>query len=101
LRYRFGNKYRVRLITIELVLIVPINFDRFLLEKENPMKFILAVVGMAMFLEGLPYFLFPEKTKKILAEILEQPAVNLKIIGFILLALGLLITFFSTLIITD
>lgn len=65
------------------------------------MKFILAVVGMAMFLEGLPYFLFPEKTKKVLAEIHEQPSSILRIIGFILLALGLLITFFSTLINTD
>jgi uncharacterized protein YjeT (DUF2065 family) len=62
------------------------------------MKFILAVVGMAMFLEGLPYFLFPERTKKVLAEIQEQPPAILKIIGFILLAFGLLITFFSTLI---
>jgi len=65
------------------------------------MKFILAVVGMAMFLEGLPYLLFPEKTKKVLAEIQEQTPAALKIIGFILLALGLLITFFSTLINSD
>lgn len=86
---------------MELILILRRNFDKFSYEKEIPMRFILAVVGMAMFLEGLPYFLFPEKTKKVLAEIHEQPSSILRIIGFILLALGLLITFFSTLINTD
>lgn len=64
------------------------------------MRFILAVLGMAMFLEGLPYFLFPEKTKKVLAEIQEIPSTYLKGIGFALLAFGLLITFLSTLIST-
>lgn len=62
------------------------------------MRFILAVLGMSMFLEGLPYFLFPEKTKKVLAEIQEMPPASLKAIGFGLLLFGLLITFISTLI---
>ena len=60
------------------------------------MKFFLAVIGMAMFLEGLPYFLFPEKTKKLMAEIQEMAPSVLRGLGFLLLAIGLLVTFFST-----
>lgn len=60
------------------------------------MKFFLAVIGMAMFLEGLPYFLFPEKTKKLMAEIQEMSPAVLRFLGFLLLAVGLLITFLST-----
>jgi hypothetical protein len=59
-------------------------------------KFFLAVIGMAMFLEGLPYFLFPEKTKKLMAEIQEISPTVLRGLGFLLLAIGLLVTFLST-----
>jgi uncharacterized protein YjeT (DUF2065 family) len=60
------------------------------------MKYFLAVIGMAMFLEGLPYFIFPEKTKKLMAEIQEFPPSILRGLGFLLLVIGLLVTFFST-----
>jgi len=59
------------------------------------MKFVLAVIGMALFLEGLPYFLFPQKTKKILEEIQMLPSSVLRLIGFLMLAFGLLVTYLS------
>jgi hypothetical protein len=59
------------------------------------MKFILSVIGMVMFLEGLPYFLFPEKTKTVLEEIKEFSPTILRSLGFILLIMGLMLTFIS------
>ena len=59
------------------------------------MKFIIAVIGMAMFIEGLPYFLFPNKTKEAMAQIQELSSGTLKTLGFLLLAFGLLVTYLS------
>ncbi len=63
------------------------------LEQEIKMKFIIAVIGMVMFLEGLPYFVAPEKTKEIMLQIQEFEPSTLRGIGFVLIALGLLLTF--------
>lgn len=59
------------------------------------MKFFIAVIGMAMFIEGLPYFLFPNKTKEAMAQIQEFSPRTLKAFGFLLLAIGLLVTYLS------
>jgi hypothetical protein len=59
------------------------------------MKFFIAVIGMAMFIEGLPYFLFPNKTKEAMAQIQELSPRTLKALGFLLLAFGLLVTYLS------
>ena len=52
------------------------------------MKFFLCVVGMVMVIEGLPYFAFPEKMKRVVAQMLAMPEKTLRIFGFILMLTG-------------
>jgi uncharacterized protein YjeT (DUF2065 family) len=53
------------------------------------MKFFLCVLGMVMIFEGLPYFAFPAKMKAVIRKVLELPASNLRVFGFVLMFLGL------------
>ena len=53
------------------------------------MKFFLCVVGMVMFIEGLPYFAFPGKMKGWIIRVLELPDGALRRFGFVLMLLGL------------
>jgi uncharacterized protein YjeT (DUF2065 family) len=57
------------------------------------MKYFLCVIGMVMFLEGLPYAAFPEKMKKMLRSILTMPSSSLRPLGFVLMAAGLCLVF--------
>ena len=59
------------------------------------MKFFLCVIGMVMIIEGLPYFAFPEKMKHWVATLLEMPNAHLRLMGFLAMGIGLLITYFS------
>lgn len=57
------------------------------------MEFFLTAVGLVFFLEGLPYFAFPERMKKWLKEIVRLPSAQLRILGAALMILGLLLVF--------
>lgn len=46
-------------------------------------------LGLALILEGLPYFLFAEKMPKVLQMLLQQPPASLRRIGLSALLLGL------------
>ncbi len=57
------------------------------------MDFFLCVMGMVMIVEGLPYFAFPEKMKRVVAKLLNMPDDALRRFGFILMAAGLFLVF--------
>jgi len=57
------------------------------------MDFIICVIGMAMFLEGFPYFAFPKKIKTWIYYLLELPEENIRIIGFLMMSGGLLLVY--------
>jgi hypothetical protein len=57
------------------------------------MDFFLCVIGMVMIVEGLPYFAFPDRMKEMMARVLELPDQTLRIFGFVLMFLGLILTY--------
>lgn len=57
------------------------------------MKFFLCVVGMVMIVEGLPWFAFPEKMKKVLTMMFVQPESQLRVMGIVLMLVGLVLVF--------
>ena len=59
------------------------------------MKFFLAVIGMVLIFEGLPYFAWPEKMKEFLKQVQEMEPAHLRLIGFISMCLGLLLCYIA------
>ncbi|MCW7754615.1 DUF2065 domain-containing protein [Desulfobotulus sp. H1] len=57
------------------------------------MAFFLCVIGMVMIVEGIPYFAFPEKMKRMLAEMQKLPAARLRRFGFVLMMVGLALVY--------
>ena len=57
------------------------------------MKFFLCVVGLVMFIEGLPYFAFPDKMKGWIVKVLELPDGALRRFGFALMLIGLFLVY--------
>ncbi|MEJ5347913.1 MAG: DUF2065 domain-containing protein [Desulfosoma sp.] len=57
------------------------------------MEYFLTVVGLLFFLEGLPYMAFPERMKRWLQEILTLPTGQLRLLGAVLMILGLIFVF--------
>ncbi|MBW2607245.1 MAG: DUF2065 domain-containing protein [Deltaproteobacteria bacterium] len=57
------------------------------------MKFFLCVIGMVMILEGLPYFVIPEKMKIWVQKIFEMPDSALRRFGFVLMIIGLFMVY--------
>ncbi len=53
------------------------------------MEFFLCVIGMVMIIEGLPWFAFPEKMKKIVFTMFAQPESFLRKFGLVMMVLGL------------
>ncbi len=60
------------------------------------MKFFLCVIGMVMFIEGLPYFAFPEKIKIWLAQMMDLEPALLRGFGLVLMVLGLLLVYIGS-----
>ena len=58
------------------------------------MKLFLCVVGLVLIVEGLPYFAFPDKMKRWVSMMQDLPNVHLRIVGFLAMAIGLLLTYF-------
>ncbi|MGV8059487.1 MAG: DUF2065 domain-containing protein [Smithellaceae bacterium] len=59
------------------------------------MDYFLCVLGLVFIIEGLPYFLFPEKLKTYLLKIVEMPAVQLRFIGISSMITGLILLYFG------
>lgn len=57
------------------------------------MKYFLCVIGMVMIIEGLPYFVFPEKMKSWMEKIMEMNDGALRWMGFTLMLAGLFIVY--------
>lgn len=57
------------------------------------MRYFLCVIGMVMFIEGLPYVAWPDKMKPWLQKIIETPEATLRKLGFALMLAGLLLVF--------
>ena len=53
------------------------------------MEFFLCVLGMVMIVEGLPYFAAPSRIKVWVLKLVELPDSNLRIMGFLLMSVGL------------
>ena len=58
-----------------------------------PMKFFLCVIGMVMIIEGLPYFVFPERLKAWLQKISEMEPNTLRLLGFLSMVLGAILVY--------
>ena len=52
------------------------------------MDYFLTVLGLVCFLEGLPYFAFPEQLKKWMMQVTQMPENQLRILGGALMVLG-------------
>jgi uncharacterized protein YjeT (DUF2065 family) len=57
------------------------------------MDYFLCVIGMVLFLEGLPYVAFPSRMKKWIRSILDTPSSALRSLGFILMFAGLCLVY--------
>jgi uncharacterized protein YjeT (DUF2065 family) len=57
------------------------------------MKLLLCLLGLVLMVEGLPYFAFPGKMKKWMATLQAVSDANLRIMGFIAMAVGLLLAY--------
>ncbi|WP_020588184.1 DUF2065 domain-containing protein [Desulfobacter curvatus] len=53
------------------------------------MKFFFCVMGMVMFVEGLPYFISPNKMREMVMMILQMPEGALRRFGFFMMLAGL------------
>jgi hypothetical protein len=59
------------------------------------MEFFLCVIGMVMIVEGLPYFVFPNKMKTWVRKIIVSPDSSLRRLGLVLMVLGLSLVYFG------
>ena len=59
------------------------------------MGYFWTVIGLICFVEGLPYFAFPHHLKKLLAQFVTMPDRPLRIMGGILMLLGLLCVYWG------
>jgi uncharacterized protein YjeT (DUF2065 family) len=55
----------------------------------------LCVLGLIFIIEGLPYFVFPEKLKIYLAKILTMPDSTLRFLGISSMIVGLILLYFG------
>lgn len=60
-----------------------------------PLGYFLTVVGLICFLEGLPYLAFPQHLKTWLERLITMPTAHLRIIGGILMVVGLLLVYWG------
>ncbi|MGD0021107.1 MAG: DUF2065 domain-containing protein [Smithellaceae bacterium] len=59
------------------------------------MKYFLCVLGMVFIVEGLPYFIFPEKLKIYLVKITTIPESTLRFLGISAMIIGLILIYFG------
>jgi uncharacterized protein YjeT (DUF2065 family) len=61
----------------------------------KPLSLFLAALGLAMFLEGLPYFISPSGVRRYLEQIQRLGDGTLRIMGLALMIAGLVVAYFS------
>ena len=59
------------------------------------MSYFLSVLGLALVIEGIPYFAFPDSMKSLLAKLPAFPARSLRIFGIASISAGLLLIYIS------
>ena len=59
------------------------------------MDYFLCVLGMVFIIEGLPYFLFPEKLKTYMMKIVELPPSTMRFLGITAMLVGLILLYFG------
>jgi uncharacterized protein YjeT (DUF2065 family) len=57
------------------------------------MAFFLCVIGMVMFIEGLPYAAFPVKMKEWIKMVMTMPSATLRGFGLLMMLSGLLLVY--------
>jgi hypothetical protein len=55
--------------------------------------YFLCVLGMVFIIEGIPYFVFPERLKPYLAKISTMPEATLRLIGISAIVFGLILLY--------
>jgi uncharacterized protein YjeT (DUF2065 family) len=63
--------------------------------KGFKMKDFLCVLGMVFIIEGIPYFVFPEKLKIYLAKMITMPDSTLRFLGIFAMIIGLVLLYFG------
>ena len=58
-------------------------------------KYFLSVIGLVLIIEGSPYFLFPDKLKKFLAQILNISDGYLRVFGQVIMLTGFIVLYLS------
>jgi uncharacterized protein YjeT (DUF2065 family) len=53
------------------------------------MKYFITALGLALVIEGIPYFLFPSGLKRVLATMQEFPEHLLRLFGLVVMLVGL------------
>ena len=59
------------------------------------MAYFISVLGLALIIEGLPYFAFPERMKSLLEKLPAFPARFLRVFGIAAISAGLLLIYIS------
>jgi len=59
------------------------------------MDYFLCVLGLVFIIEGLPYFLFPEKLKTYMLKMVELPPGTLRFLGISAMITGLALIYFG------
>ncbi|MGA7878333.1 MAG: DUF2065 domain-containing protein [Desulfoferrobacter sp.] len=57
--------------------------------------YLLTVVGLICFFEGLPYLAFPDSLKKVMQQMIFTPSRMLRVMGAALMILGLLLVYWG------
>ena len=57
------------------------------------MRLLFCLLGLVFIVEGLPYLAFPDRMKKWLAQIQQVPDNQLRLIGFLAMCFGLVLTY--------
>lgn len=61
----------------------------------NPWTVLLTAVGLAVFLEGLPYFVSPNGVRRAMAQLASMSDRTLRTVGLALMLVGLALTYVS------
>jgi uncharacterized protein YjeT (DUF2065 family) len=59
------------------------------------MKIFFCVMGMVMIVEGLPYFISPNKMRQMVTMILQMPEGTLRRFGFFMMLAGLVVVYLA------
>ncbi|HPD61463.1 MAG TPA: DUF2065 domain-containing protein [Thermodesulfobacteriota bacterium] len=58
-------------------------------------NYFLSVIGLILIIEGSPYFLFPERLKNFLAQIIKISDGYLRVFGLVVMLAGLIVLYLS------